>query len=91
MAESNGLLNRRTGNTVPGVRIPPSPPSKKQGAAITLRLFLLPRETGIHAGELKAKPAGGAAAGTPGFDREPRRGEQSRSEAKAIPPSPPFL
>ena len=26
MAERNGLLNRRTGNTVPGVRIPPSPP-----------------------------------------------------------------
>lgn len=26
MAERNGLLNRRTGNTVPGVRIPLSPP-----------------------------------------------------------------
>ena len=25
MAEINGLLNRRTGQTVPGVRIPPSP------------------------------------------------------------------
>lgn len=27
MAEGSGLLNRRTGNTVPGVRIPPSPPN----------------------------------------------------------------
>ena len=27
MAETTGLLNRRTGNTVPGVRIPLSPPS----------------------------------------------------------------
>ena len=26
MAEGSGLLNRRTGNTVPGVQIPPSPP-----------------------------------------------------------------
>ena len=26
MAERNGLLNRRTGNTVPRVRIPLSPP-----------------------------------------------------------------
>jgi hypothetical protein len=26
VAESDGLLNRCTGKTVPGVRIPPSPP-----------------------------------------------------------------
>ena len=28
MAETNGLLNRRTGKLVPGVRIPPSPHNK---------------------------------------------------------------
>ena len=33
VAEGNGLLNRRTGNTVPGVRIPPSPPSRPRSAS----------------------------------------------------------
>jgi hypothetical protein len=29
VAETNGLLNRRTDNSVPRVRIPPSPPTKR--------------------------------------------------------------
>jgi hypothetical protein len=32
VAERNGLLNRRTGYTVPWVRIPPSPPSAAEAA-----------------------------------------------------------
>ena len=44
MAEGSGLLNRRTGNTVPGVQIPPSPPvlylkSSKVSQGITLWSF----------------------------------------------------
>ncbi len=40
MAESNGLLNRRTGQTVPRVRIPPSPPFfYKQLIIILLQIF----------------------------------------------------
>ncbi len=32
MVEGNGLLNRRTANVVPGVRIPPSPPLSLRNA-----------------------------------------------------------
>ena len=38
MAETNGLLNCRTDNSVPRVRIPPSPPTKR--APISGALFV---------------------------------------------------
>ena len=39
MAEGSGLLNRRTGNTVPGVQIPPSPPVLSRKSSEILRFF----------------------------------------------------
>jgi hypothetical protein len=35
VAETNGLLNRRTSKEVPGVRIPPSPPPLMKQPAIS--------------------------------------------------------
>jgi hypothetical protein len=56
VAETNGLLNRRTDNSVPRVRIPPSPPDPANVSAIIL--LTLVTEPSIKKGMFEGPTSG---------------------------------